>query len=339
MPEPSPAAAAAAGEGAAAAALDTGAVADVGAGTAVAPVRPTRAEDPLPAPIGIVGLGLIGGSLGLDLQAAGVPVQALTHRSATAERARERGLATEVSTDPQVLAGCALVVLALPLDRLLEPDPVLLEALPVEAILTDVGSVKGPVQRRWRQLLQPRADQASRFVPAHPMAGTARAGVEAGEAGLFRGRPWVATPSGETDPAALAAVRRLALTVGAHWLTCPAEDHDRAVALISHLPVLVGAALLQAADRAGGAAGVGDLARALASSGFADTTRVGGGNPELGTLMARGNREALLTALAAQREAIAALEALVQQSDWEGLAAALQRAQQLRPAFLSPPPS
>lgn len=294
--------------------------------------------EPLPAPIGIVGLGLIGGSLGLDLQAAGYPVRALTHRQATAERARERGLATEVSTDPQVLAGCALVVLALPLDRLLEPDPALLEALPATAVLTDVGSVKGPVQRRWRQLL-PHPAQACRFVPAHPMAGTARAGVEAGEAGLFRGRPWVATPSLDTDPAALAAVRSLALTVGAHWLTCPAEDHDRAVALISHLPVLVGAALLQAADRAAESAGVGGLARALASSGFADTTRVGGGNPELGTLMARDNRDALLEALAAQSQAIAALETLVQQRDWDGLTVALQQAQQLRPAFLEPPPA
>jgi len=284
-------------------------------------------------PVGVVGLGLIGGSLGLDLVAAGAQVRALVHRPATAERARERGLAREVSTDPAVLAGCGLVLLALPLDRLLEPDPALLAALPAAAVITDVGSVKGPVLRRWRQLLAETVGgpSASRFVASHPMAGTALAGVEAGERGLFRGRPWVATPEADTDPAALEAVRELAEALGARWLCCDAEAHDRAVALISHLPVLVGAALLQAADAGGGEAG---LVRALASSGFADTTRVGGGNPELGMLMARANREALLGALAHYQRSLAGLEAMVRQEDWGGLEQSLVLSQQLRPDFL-----
>lgn len=284
-------------------------------------------------PVGVVGLGLIGGSLGLDLMAAGAQVRALVHRPATAERARERGLASEVSTDPAVLAGCGLVLLALPLDRLLEPDPALLAALPAAAVITDVGSVKGPVLRRWRQLLLAAGggSAVSRFVASHPMAGTARAGVEAGERGLFQGRPWVATPALDTDPAALAAVRELAEALGARWLCCDAEAHDRAVALISHLPVLVGAALLQAADAGGGEAG---LVRALASSGFADTTRVGGGNPELGMLMARSNREALLEALGHYQRSLAGLEAMVRQEDWGGLEQSLAFSHQLRPDFL-----
>lgn len=284
-------------------------------------------------PVGVVGLGLIGGSLGLDLMAAGAHVRALVHRPATAERARERGLASVVSTDPAVLAGCGLVLLALPLDRLLEPEPALLAALPAAAVITDVGSVKGPVLRRWGQLLAANGvgPAASRFVASHPMAGTALAGVEAGERCLFRGRPWVATPEADTDPAALEAVRELAEALGARWLCCDAEAHDRAVALISHLPVLVGAALLQAADAGGGEAG---LVRALASSGFADTTRVGGGNPELGMLMARANREALLEALAHYRRSLAGLEAMVRQEDWGGLEQSLALSHQLRPDFL-----
>lgn len=286
-------------------------------------------------PVGIVGLGLIGGSLGLDLQARGAVVRALVHRPATAERARQRGLASVVATDPEVLHGCGLVVLALPLDRLLDPDPALLAALPADAVLTDVGSVKEPVLERWRPLA------GSRFVASHPMAGTARAGVEAGEAGLFQGRPWVATPAADTDPEALAAVQELATGLGACWLTCAAADHDRAVALISHLPVLVSAALLRSADAAASSAAAGAgaldlprLVRELASSGFADTTRVGGGNPELGTLMARCNRPALLTALAAYREALAALEAQVAEASWPALQAELEAAQRLRPDFL-----
>ncbi|MFZ0406815.1 MAG: prephenate/arogenate dehydrogenase [Cyanobium sp.] len=292
-------------------------------------------------PVGIVGLGLIGGSLGLDLRARGATVRGLVHRQATADRALERGLASEVSTDPAVLRDCALVVLALPLDRLLAPPAELLAALPAAAVITDVGSVKAPVLRAWTTLLGP--GRACRFVASHPMAGTAEAGVEAGVAGLFRGRPWVATPLPQTDPQALAAVAELAAALGAHWFTCAAADHDRAVALISHLPVLVSAALLQAADRGAaaaaaapdpGGAALAQLVRSLASSGFADTTRVGGGNPELGTLMAQGNREPLLAALAQYRRALADLEDLVAAESWSDLQASLAEAQRLRPEFL-----
>ena len=289
---------------------------------------PTPMAQPLPAagPVGIVGLGLIGGSLGLDLQRCGLEVRGLVHRQTTAARAQQRGLAQRVGTDPALLADCALVVLALPLDRLLDPDPALLAALPRQAVITDVGSVKQPVLQRW-QALHPR------FVASHPMAGTAEAGVEAGVEGLFQGRPWVATPTAATDPAALAAVQALAGAVGAHWLCCSAPDHDQAVALISHLPVLVSAALLQAADRAADGELAG-LVRALASSGFADTTRVGGGNPELGTLMARCNRGPLLAALASYRQQLEGLERRLQQADWVGLGADLEGCRASRPDFL-----
>ena len=279
--------------------------------------------------VGIVGLGLIGGSLGLDLQADGWDVQGLVHRSATAERAKERGLVSDVSTDPACLDGCDLVILALPIPLLLHPEPSLLEALPAEAVITDVGSVKQPVLEAWR-------GRHPRFVASHPMAGTALAGVEAGIKGLFRGRPWIATPEPKTDPSALAMVQSLALSLGSHWLTAAAAQHDQAVALISHMPVLVSAALLRA---------VGDerdpeirrLALVLASSGFADTTRVGGGNPDLGVAMASTNREALLRSLAAYRWSLEQLEDAVLQENWPQLQIELKRTQALRPGFLDLP--
>jgi arogenate dehydrogenase (NADP+) len=97
----------------------------------------------------------------------------------------------------------------------------------------------------------------------------------------------------------------------------------------------VGAALLQAADDGGGEIGAGaDLVRALASSGFADTTRVGGGNPELGMLMARANRAALLEALGHYRQSLASLEAMVAGEEWSALRQSLERSQALRPDFL-----
>lgn len=292
---------------------------------AIPPAIPSRLE----GPVGIVGLGLIGGSLGLDLQALGLEVRALVRREATAERATQRQLATAVSTDPALLRDCSLVVLALPLDRLLEPPLQLVQALPAAAVVTDVGSVKAPVLTSWSGL-------HPRFVASHPMAGTAAAGVEAGEPGLFRGRPWVLTPGAATEPEALALVWALAQAVGARPLSCPAEAHDRAAALISHLPVLVGAALLQSVDAAAAAQGgeLPQLVRALASSGFADTSRVGGGNPELGALMARSNRVALQEALQAYRLSLEALEGRLASAEWEELKADLSACQHLRPEFL-----
>ena len=278
-------------------------------------------------PVGLVGLGLIGGSLGLDLRAAGLEVRALVHRERTAERARERQLADRIDTDPAVLQDCGLIVLALPLDRLLDPPAELVAALPREAVITDVGSVKQPVLKRWEPL-------HPRFVASHPMAGTAEAGVEAGLQGLFASRPWVATTTANTEPAALALVQELAHAVQAQWLCCAAAAHDQAVALISHMPVLVSAALLEAADQGGQAAGAEALVRQLASSGFADTSRIGGGNPELGTLMARCNQGAVLEAIRHYRQQLGELEALVEQNAWPALQQRLERCQALRPEFL-----
>ena len=282
------------------------------------------------AQAGVVGLGLIGGSLGLDLQSRGWRVQGLVHRQATAERALARGLVSAVSTDPACLRGCDLVILALPIPLLLNPAPELLEALPRDAVITDVGSVKRPVLEAWK-------GRHPRFVASHPMAGTAAAGVEAGLAGLFQGRPWIAPPDTETDPDALAVVEAVARDLGSHWLTSGAAQHDQAVALISHLPVLVSAALLRAVGEERDPE-IRQLAMALASSGFADTSRVGGGNPDLGVAMASSNREAVLRGLAAYRWGLEQLEEAVLQNNWPQLQQELARTQALRPEFLRTAP-
>ncbi|AII42429.1 hypothetical protein KR100_03435 [Synechococcus sp. KORDI-100] len=276
--------------------------------------------------VGVVGLGLIGGSLGLDLQARGCWVQGLVHRSETAERAIERELASAVSTDPACLASCDLVILALPIPLLLKPDPVLVDALPKEAVVTDVASVKAPVLAVWRRC-------HPRFVASHPMAGTEQSGVEAGRRDLFRGRPWIATPDESTDSDALASVEALACGLGSLWKTAAASQHDQAVALISHLPVLVSAALLRAVGDERDP-GVRQLAMDLASSGFEDTSRVGGGNPALGVAMASGNTDAVLRGLAAYRWSLEQLEEAVLNQNWQQLRQELERTQALRPSFL-----
>ena len=279
-----------------------------------------------PSCIGIVGLGLIGGSLGLDLQALGYEVHGLVHRSSTAQKAQDRKLAQVISSDTKILSDCELIILALPLDQLLKPSDYLLSALPTSAVITDVGSVKAPVVKVWRELHQ-------NFVGSHPMAGTNNSGVEAGIKGLFNKRPWVTTPEAKTNQNALAMVGQLAVQLGAQLIEADPNMHDQAVALISHLPVLVSAALLRTLSKEENPTII-KLAQQLASSGFADTTRVGGGNPKLGTSMMATNTSAILQALASYRGTLEQLEQIILAQQWAELQTNFEQTQAIRPDFL-----
>ncbi len=275
-----------------------------------------------PGCIGIVGLGLIGGSLGLDLQSVGREVHGLVHRTATANQAKKRGLAQVISTDPKILSNCELVIMALPIAQLLEPPSELLEAIPKEAVVTDVGSIKDPIVKVWQKL-------HPRFIGSHPMAGTTQNGVNAGQRGLFRNRPWVSTPNSHTDKDAIEIIGKLAKQIESNWIKADALEHDKAVALISHLPVLVSAALLKMLGD-NPESNIRELAALLASSGFADTTRVGGGNPELGASMASSNTYELLKALDAYKQSLNQLENAINLGKWNLLKEELSKTKLLR---------
>ncbi|WP_320673866.1 prephenate/arogenate dehydrogenase [Prochlorococcus sp. MIT 1341] len=277
--------------------------------------------------IGVVGLGLIGGSLGLDLQELGYKVYGLVHRQETASRARELGLATKISTNEIILENCDLVILALPLDELLNPKKELLNALPKKAVITDVGSVKAPILKIWSNL-------HPRFIGCHPMAGTSQAGVEAGKKNLFKGRPWVSTPDSKTDLEALELVRKLVLSLGSKWITADATNHDEAVALISHLPVLISAALIETVGEEKNN-NVYELASKITSSGFADTTRIGGGNPKLGATMASTNSKAILQGLSIYKQCLEKFEKTLIKEDWFALEEKLRRTKKVRSKILS----
>ncbi|MEU7480038.1 prephenate dehydrogenase [Lentzea sp. NPDC042327] len=228
----------------------------------------------------VIGLGLIGGSVLRGAKAAGRTVWGATASRDDADRARAEGfdvvgVEEALRRDPE-----ALVVLAVPLPAL--PD--LLRKVPPNTRLTDVTSVKGPVHDAVH-----RYAPEVRFVGGHPMAGTSRSGWDAGSAGLFENAAWVVTPEEADDH--LVDVMRLALDLGAHVVPTTPEEHDEAVARISHLPHILAAVL--AAVGAGG----GPLALALAAGSFGDGTRVAGSRPELVRAMCEGNRDALLMAV------------------------------------------
>ncbi len=278
--------------------------------------------------IGIVGLGLIGGSIGLDLQKIGYEVHGLVHKEQTRERAKERGLATIISTSPEILSNCSVIILALPLSQIVHPSSELTNALPRHAVITDVGSVKAPVIEVWKEL-------HPRFIGSHPMAGTIETGVEAGRRNLFQNRPWIITPGKNNDEDSLNAIKELASALGSNWITTDPQTHDEAVALISHLPIFIGAALLKTVSE-GSNQDLIKLAKLIASSGFEDTSRVGGGNPELGVAMATHNTSAILSALDSYFSSIHSLEEMIRTNQWIKLKEELKSTQQHRRSFIKP---
>ncbi|KGG13588.1 MULTISPECIES: prephenate/arogenate dehydrogenase [Prochlorococcus] len=278
--------------------------------------------------IGIVGLGLIGGSIGLDLQAQGYKVCGLVNRELTVKKAQSRNLAQVIDTDPKILANCSIIILALPLSEILNPSRELLNHLPINAVITDVGSVKVPVIKTWTNL-------HPQFVASHPMAGTHKSGVEAGQHNLFRNRPWVATPTRSTNSEAIEMVKKLAQALGSKWIIADPYNHDKAVALISHLPVIVSAALLNTATEDNDNLWYLELARKLASSGFSDTTRVGGGNPKLGVDMASNNSHSILELLDLYQVSLENLKEMIASKKWEELNNVLDKAAKTRSQFIN----
>tara|TARA_B100000965_G_scaffold375404_1_gene367449 strand:+ start:362 stop:1237 length:876 start_codon:yes stop_codon:yes gene_type:complete len=279
--------------------------------------------------IGIVGLGLIGGSLGLDLQKLGFTVYGITHREKTAKKARERKLAHFISTDLGVLKSCSIIYIALPLEQLLNPSSILIKAIPRNAVVTDVGSVKVPILKIWNKL-------HPRFVASHPMTGTEKSGVYAGQHNLFKNKPWVVTPDQTTDQNAIEEIHKISMSLGCKWISAEAQMHDEAVSLISHLPVLISSALLNTVSASINPS-LYSLATNIASSGFTDTSRVGGGNPELGVSMVKFNKENVMKSLLSYRHSIDLFEKYLCEDNWDDLKKMLVYTQQSRKNFISKP--
>ena len=277
--------------------------------------------------IGIVGLGLIGGSLGLDLQKLGYTVYGITHREKTATQARKRKLANFITTDPSVLENCSVIYIALPLEQLKNPSSILINAIPRNAIVTDVGSVKVPILNTWKKL-------HPRFIGSHPMTGTEESGVNAGKHNLFRHKPWVVTPDNTTDQQALEVIHQIALSLGCKWISSEAQIHDEAVGLISHLPVIVSAALINTLSDDMNPS-VHSLAKNISSNGFADTSRIGGGNPELGVSMAKFNKENLMKSLLSYRNSLELFEKYLMEENWNEFENILVNTHESRKDFIS----
>ena len=276
--------------------------------------------------IGILGLGLIGGSLGFDLRSQGHHILGVSRRETTCQKAVTIGSVDEASVDLSLLATAEVVFICTPLALIVPQFEQLIAHLPMTTVVTDVGSAKAQIVKD----ISPLWDN---FIGGHPMAGRTDSGIEAAQRDLFLDKPYVLTPITKTPTSAITVVEEIVRSLGANIYYCQPEQHDRAVSWISHLPVMVSSSLI-AACLSETDPDVLQLAQNLASSGFRDTSRVGGGNPELGVMMARYNRQALLRSLQQYRQNLDELTNLIEQENWAVLEEKFKSRQQARPDFV-----
>ncbi|MFC7492277.1 MULTISPECIES: prephenate dehydrogenase [unclassified Knoellia] len=271
-------------------------------------------QSPAPARVHIIGTGLIGTSLGLALSQAGRRVTLEDISSTNAALARDLGAGeTSAEGDP------VLVVVATPPDVTASCVAVALERWP-GAVVTDVASVKGAVIDGLRS----RGADLARFCGSHPMAGRERSGAVAGRQDLFHGRAWVLTPTAETGDAAYGLVAEVARSVGAEVITLAPDEHDAAVASVSHVPQLMASLVAARLEH------LAESSVALSGQGLRDVTRIAASDPHLWTQILSGNASAVrevLASLATDLEGvIAALTTLGVDDDAPGARGTLARA-------------
>jgi arogenate dehydrogenase (NADP+) len=276
--------------------------------------------------IGILGLGLIGGCLGFDLRSKGHYVLGVSRRQSTCEKAINMGNVDQAGLELSLLASAEVVFICTPIGMIVPQVQELITHLPKTTIITDVGSVKKPIVEAISPLWE-------NFVGGHPMAGKTDVGIEASEPNLFVNRPYVITPIETTPNHAVIIVEEIVRSLGSNIYYCQPEQHDRAVSWISHLPVMVSASLI-AACLSETDPKIAQLSQNFASSGFRDTSRVGGGNPELGVMMAQYNHQSLLHSLQQYRQSLDEFIHIIEQEKWELLEEKFKLNQQARPNFL-----
>ncbi len=271
--------------------------------------------------ITIVGCGLIGGSIALALKnrrpAWTVACLDLPERLPAL---REAGLPAELGTledTPEHLHDSSIVVLAAPVQAILELLERIAPHLRPGTVVTDVGSTKKAVMEKARHCIP----NGIQFIGGHPIAGSERSGVEAADPLLFSERFWALCPCDDTPPAALLAVMDMVEDLLALPLAIDPEEHDRIMAVVSHLPQLVAVALMHAAMRADAAHGMMEI---LAGRAFLDLTRIAASEFEMWKGILETNGAAIGEALDRFARSLSELRAALAAGDaallWEQVA-------------------
>ncbi len=282
----------------------------------------------------IIGLGLIGGSIGLGLKAAELPgldsvgsdINGSSERAAKKSGAIDRGEhdLTKAVRDARI------VIVAVPIAALRDVFTAIAPHLADGAVVTDTASTKGEVMK-WAAELLP---ESVSFVGGHPMAGKEQAGIDHAVAALFEGRAYCICPTVSASPTAIQSVVGLAQALGAEPVFIDAEEHDVYAAAISHLPLITATALFRLLRESPSWDDLGQLA----STGFRDMTRLASGDPSMSNAIWKTNREAIIHWVDRLTEELTHMRGMLSDGQDEELFKLFAEAKLQRDEFIANPP-
>jgi len=280
----------------------------------------------------LIGIGLIGSSIALAARAhnlvEGIAIS--TRRPETLEEARALGLGDSYTLDPaEAVRGADLVILCTPVGAYEGVMRQIAGALAPGAILSDVGSVKGFVQKT----VGPHVPKGVAFIPAHPIAGTEHSGPGAGFPELFIGRWCVLTPEKDIDPIALDRLTSFWQALGSNVEVMEASHHDMVLAITSHVPHLIAYNIVGTADDL--EAHTKSEVIKFSASGFRDFTRIAASDPVMWRDVFLTNREAVLEMLGRFLEDLSQLQRMVRVGDGAGMEALFTRTRAIRRSIIS----
>ncbi|MBD0315163.1 MAG: prephenate dehydrogenase/arogenate dehydrogenase family protein [Nitrospiraceae bacterium] len=275
--------------------------------------------------VAIIGVGLIGGSLGLAMRAQGLAdhVVGIGRRVENLDRAVQLGAIDRYVSEPKEgVRGSDLVILATPVDTYEEHLKEWAHCLAAGAIVSDVGSVKGHLVEQSESAMP----MGVHFVGAHPIAGKEKTGVAAASAQLFAGARCIITPTAKTDARALEQIRQLWQETGALVLTMEPHLHDQILGAVSHLPHAAAFAMMNAlADLRDRHLSALDLA-SHSGGGLRDATRIAASSPEMWRDIFLWNRDNVVSFIDGYARALEELKQLIQAGDATGIEQSLERA-------------
>ncbi len=280
--------------------------------------------------VAIIGLGLIGGSIGLALKQLAKSrwsIVGYARRREVASLALKLGVVDTAETSlANAVREAEIIIIATPVLTIKEILAQIANHLPPGSIVTDTASTKLQVMKWAEEILPPTVD----FVGGHPMVGKESYGIRAAEAGLFQGCTYCLTPAKKASPQAIDRVTNMVKMLGASPFLIDAQEHDDLVAGISHLPMLLSAALVSATAKD---ASWHKMSR-LAASGYRDLTRLASGNPEVNAHICSSNQKAIVQWINKFSKELESYRQLVMVGD-KGLEEALTRANKTRQEWLN----
>lgn len=274
--------------------------------------------------IAIIGLGLMGGSLGSALVRRGYTVAGWDNNLESITEAYRIGAINELSDNLQeVLDQAGVIFVATPVAFISESIKKCLPFVGPGAVFSDLGSIKEKIIREVSAFLP----QDCYFVPGHPMTGSEKNGINAADPFLFENAAYILIDDPATPQEVLEKLKEILSCTGAHLMTLEAAEHDRIVGMVSHLPHLIAATL---ARTAGLAEEKHPGTLALAAGGFRDTTRIAMGSPQLWEEIIRGNRDKVLQAIDSFKEQLDILKSIVSTEEPSPLVEFLSHARETR---------